>query len=404
MELDRLMRRFLLLICALLCLTACDRDERLAKDRQMLLVYFAGNNSLSYEAVSDYNSIRNGWLPTTRGSEKVMLVYHHFMDEAPALVRLSWDRKGNLVEDIIREYPFDTNSADAQTLATVLADAEAAWPSAHHGISLWSHGSGFLPPGYYLHPQERAREGRPSEEADPYAHMVKSGDDTLKSFGEDNGAEMDLLDLRKTLSRYHYDFIIFDCCLMGNVELAYEMRNVCDYIVFSPTEILADGFPYETIIQTIFNQPTEAAMRSVAQSYMAHYRSFSDDYRSATVSVVNTLGLTSLAEACRTVFHNHRDQILMLDRSKVQPYFRYNKHWYYDIDDFVQQVATDSEYQAFNRALNAAVIFRDATDYFLDLKISHYSGLSIYIPRPEYTVLNNYYKTLAWNQATGLVQ
>lgn len=400
------MKRMILLLCALLCLTACDRDERLAKDRQMLLVYFAGNNSLAAEGASDYNSIKQNWLPTTRGSEKVMLVFHHFKDETPVLVRLSKDRRGNTVEDIIKEYPFNTHSADARTLETVLADAEAAWPSAHHGIVLWSHGSGFLPPGYYINPQERAKGDPVSEEADPYAFLVKAGGDGLKSFAQDEeqNIEMDLIDLRKALSRFHYDFIAFDCCLMANVELAYELRNTSDYLIFSPTEILSDGFPYDVMVQTIFSQQPEAAMRSIAQSYMAHYRSFSGVYASATISVVRTAGMQALANACQTVFRNHQDQILMLDRSHVQPYFRYNKHWFYDIDDFVQQVADDSEYQAFNRALNQAVIYRDATDYFLDLEISHYSGLSIYIPRREYTVLNNYYKTLAWNQATGLVQ
>lgn len=401
-----MMKRMILLLCALLCLTACDSNERLAKDRQMLLVYFAGNNSLAAEGASDYNSIKQNWLPTTRGSEKVMLVFHHFKDETPVLVRLSKDRRGNTVEDIIKEYPFDTHSADARTLETVLADAEAAWPSAHHGIVLWSHGSGFLPPGYYINPQERAKGDPVSEEADPYAFLVKAGGDGLKSFAQDEeqNIEMDLIDLRKALSRFHYDFIAFDCCLMANVELAYELRNTCDYLIFSPTEIMSDGFPYDVMVQTIFSQQPEAAMRSIAQSFMAHYRSFSGIYASATISVVRTAGMQALANACQTVFRNHQDQILMLDRSHVQPYFRYNKHWFYDIDDFVQQVADDGEYQAFNRALNQAVIYRDATDYFIDLEIAHYSGLSIYIPRREYTVLNNYYKTLAWNQATGLVQ
>jgi hypothetical protein len=420
------MKRFLLLLCTLLCLCGCDPDERLAKERQMTLVYLAGNNNLSDNAVSDYNDIKAGWLPTTRGSDKVLLVYHHYLlrdektyeviDKTPVLVRLSKDRKGNVVEDIIQTYPEETNSADPQTLATVLADAEMAWPSAHHGIVLWSHGSGFLPPGYYRNPQERAQEDPVFTEADPYAFMVKAGDDAIKSFAEDNGKEMDLLDLRKVLSRFHYDFIAFDCCLMGNIELAYELRNICDYLLFSPTEILTDGFPYEMMMQAIFNQPTETALRNIAQSYMAHYRAYTDEmYQSATISLVSTAGLPALASACQTVFHNHQDQILMIDRSRVQQYFRGDKHWYYDIDDLVKQVADDNEYRAFNRALNQAVIYRDATEYFFkyidpygmvhyDIKFEHYSGLSIYIPRPEYTVLNNYYKTLAWNQATGLVQ
>lgn len=397
------MKRLIFFLCVLLCLSACDRDERLAKDRQMLLLYFAGNNSLAMEGIRDYEDIKNSWLPTTRGSDKVILIYHHFVDQTPVLLRLSRNNRGEVIEDVIKEYPFNTNSASAQTLTTVISDAEAAWPSVHHGILLWSHGSGFLPPGYYINPKERAEGGLLFQARDPYAHLVKAGEG-VKSFGEDNGAEMDLLDLQKALSRFHYDFIIFDCCLMANVELAYELRKNCDYLLFSPTEILTDGFPYDVMMQPIFTQQPESAMRSIAQSYMAHYRMYSGIYASATICLVNTAYLQPLADACRPIFNNHQQQILTLDRSRVQPYFRYGKHWFYDLDDFVGQVATDSEYQAFARALNRAVIFKDATKEFIDLPITHYSGLSIYIPRPEYTVLNNYYRTLSWNKATDLVQ
>ena len=199
------------------------------------------------------------------------------------------------------------------------------------------------------------------------------------------------------------EYVLFDCCLMGNVEVAYELRNCSDYLVFSPTEILSDGFPYESIMRPLFTLRTEDAMRTVCRSYMEQYRAQSGAYRSATISLVRTADLEALASACRTVFQNHREQILTLNRSGIQPYFRFDKHWFYDLDDFVGTVATDSEYRSFIAALDQAVIYKDATEAFLSIDIKHYSGLSIYIPRPEYTVLNNYYKTLQWNRATGLI-
>jgi len=137
---------------------------------------------------------------------------------------------------------------------------------------------------------------------------------------------------------------------------------------------------------------------------MEQYRAQSGQYQSATISLVRSAGLNALAAACKPIFQQHREQILTIDRSKIQPYFRFNKHWYYDLDDFVGRVATDTEYRTFISALDQTVVFKDATDSFLSIDIKHYSGLSIYIPRPEYTVLNNFYKTLQWNQATGLVQ
>ena len=380
------MKRFLILLAAALCLTACHNPEKEARNRQTVLLFFAGNNSLSAEGVSDYASLKSSWLPGENDREHILLVYHHFTDQTPVLLRLHRDRKGNPVEQIIREYPFTTNSADPQTLAAILSDAEEAWPSARHGLFLWSHASGFLPPGYYSDPKEQA------------------GGASLLSFAVDRDREMDLTDLRQTLSKQHFDFVVFDCCLMANVEVAYELRNCADYLVFSPTEILSDGFPYEKIVQPLFTQQPEEAMRYVCRSYMDLYYAQSGAYRSATISLVRTAGLENLAAACRPIFQGHRDQILTIDRSGIQPYFRFDQHWFYDIDDFTGRVASDAEYRDFIAALNQTVIYKDATDAFLSITIKNYSGLSIYIPRPEYTVLNNYYKTLQWNSATGLVQ
>ena len=380
------MKRFLILLAAALCLTACHDPEKEARERQVVLVYFAANNSLSAEGISDYSWLKESWQPKEKDRERILLVYSHFRDQTPTLTRLCRDRRGQLVEEVIRDYPYETNSADPQTLATVLDDAAQAWPAARNGLILWSHASGFLPPGYYSNPKEQVPGASPL------------------SFAEDMGQEMDLLDLRRVLSKRHYEFILFDCCLMANVEVAYELRNCADYLVFSPTEILSDGFPYESIIQPIFEMGTEEAMRLACRSYMNLYYAQSGVYQSATISLVKTAALEALAAACRPIFQNHRDRILTIDRSDIQPYFRFDKHWFYDIDDFTGRVATDAEYRAFISALDQAVIYKDATDAFLSITIKNYSGLSIYIPRPGYTVLNNYYKTLEWNRATGLVQ
>lgn len=380
------MKRFLLFVLAALCLAGCHNPEREAQRRQVVLMYLAGNNSLSPEGEADYAGIKQSWLPREKDREHVFLVFHHFTDQTPVLKRLYQDRRGNTIEEIITEYPFNANSAEPSMLSTVIADAEAAWPAARHGIILWSHASGFLPVGYYSDPKEQTHGA------------------SLLSFGEDHGIEMELSDLRNALSRYHYEFILFDCCLMANVEVAYELRNCGDYLVFSPTEILSDGFPYESIIQPLFTLPAEESTKQVCRSYMEQYRAQSGPYRSATISMVRSAGLNALAAACKPIFQQHREQILTIDRSRIQPYFRYNKHWFYDLDDFVGRVATDAEYRAFISALDQTVLFKDATEAFLTIDITHYSGLSIYIPRPEYTVLNNFYKTLQWNQATGLIQ
>ncbi len=39
-----------------------------------------------------------------------------------------------------------------------------------------------------------------------------------------------------------------------------------------------------------------------------------------------------------------------------------------------------------------------------DFQIKSFSGLSMYMPYPDRNYLNNYYKELSWNKATGLVK
>ena len=59
------MKRFLFLLAALLLLTCCHPDPD-PEDRQVVLVYFAGNNSLSTEGSGDLEDIKASYLPRKR--------------------------------------------------------------------------------------------------------------------------------------------------------------------------------------------------------------------------------------------------------------------------------------------------------------------------------------------------
>ena len=376
---------FLLLLCAVSC--QCWNDD--TKSRQMILLYCAGNNSLSGDLVLDYDMLKNSWLPGEKEKDKILLIYKHVRNTEPQLVRLCRDRKGNTVETILRTYPASTGSALASTLKTVLADAEAEWPSERHSLVLWSHATGYLPSGYYGSPTDQAA---PQSAAAPLSFAQDS----------DTKAEMEITELREALGAIHYELILFDCCFMGNVETAYELRHNCDYIVASPAEILADGFPYATIIEPMFSLPAEEAARTLCRHYMDFYRNSGTPY--ATVSLLKTSELEGLAAACKPIFASRQEQIRALDRSEIQAYHRFsNMHWFYDLDDFVGRIATDTEYRNFIAALDRAVLYKDTTDRFIDISIWHYSGLSIYIPRSEYPSLNGFYRNLQWNKDTGLV-
>ena len=361
-----------------------------------VLFYMEANNSLSSYAYDFMYQITEGYLPERNTGKCEVLVYCHMPNRNPQLMKLTRRSDGSGLDTLLLKiYPQETNSSSAETLHQVILDAEAVAPAAHHGLVMWSHATGYLPSGYFNNPKELSRQER-------------------RSFGSSytHSEEMELADLAGALP-FHYDFILFDCCFMAGVEVAYELRDKCDYIAFSPTEIMAKGFPYYVMLEAIWKgRSTEEAMKAVCREYYHYYDSTYQRYKSGqsyswsagTVSLVKTDKLEPLAQACRTVFTNHRDEIFALDFNSIQKYYRYNYHWFFDLGDIVEHVATAEEFAAFQDAIDEAVIYKAATPEFNQIVITKYSGLSSYLPRPEYNYLNNYYYTLAWNQATGLVE
>ena len=342
--------------------------------QKSILIYMVANNNLASNATNNINSLMQGYLPT----EDNLLVYLHSTTVKPSLLRLYKKENGAAALDTVYRFPA-MNSADPESLTSVMKVCQTMFPAQEHGLILWSHGTGWLPEGYY---------GK------------------TRSFGQDGSNEMDIIDLAAALP-HKLDFVLFDACLMGGIEVAYQLKDSVDYVIASPTEILSDGFPYSSIMEHIFRSPME--LESVAKDYYDHYNSMSGSSRSATISVVKTSELENVAAKAKAIFekygNNGNFNSKLIDTTQVQKYYRSNKHWFYDVNGLMQQLAGEDA-KEFTNALNKAVIYKAATPEFLGIRIynERYSGLSTYIPSPRADAeLLTYYKKLLWNQDTGYI-
>lgn len=379
---------FFAFLALVVSMTGCGHEEWPDPESSSVLFYMEANNSLSIYSYDFMDQITQGFLPERNTGKCEVLVYCHMPNRCPQLMKLTRRANGTGLDTLVlKVYDMATNSSSAKTLRQVILDAEAVAPAARHGLVLWSHATGYLPSGYFNNPVESIKPVR-------------------KTFGSSYNytEEIEIIDLAEALP-HHYDFILFDCCLMGGVEVAYELRDKCDYIAFSPAEIMAKGFPYYVMLEAIWKgKSIEQALTEICEEFYSYYSA----REGGTVTLVKTANLGALADACRTVFTNHRDEIYALSFNSVQRYFRYNYHWYFDLGDIVEQVATPAEFAAFQAALDDVIVYKAATDHFLIYQggfyITKYSGLSSYLPRPDYHYLNNSYYPLAWNQATGLVE
>lgn len=392
---------------------------------KVFIVYSMGFNNLSYDLNEDINDLLNSDIPSFRQDDDAILVLNHSthnnssnykVETSPALYHAYKMNDGSIKRDTLIVFPEGSVAATKEMLSEVLNFVKEKFPARHYGMLVSSHATGWTPEMYCYNPPDKSPAGGWKAREKDFVPLDKYLDDRplTKSIGahfHGSSANMDEIDLTDFAAAipFHLDFLVFDCCLMGGVEVAYELREKCDKICFSQTEILAGGMDYTTMISHIFDNE-EVNMNGIAFDYYIKYAmEESEVNRSATISVVDCRKLEPLAEIIR----RNKDAIDALaqstTRNRVQKYFRSsysrNHGMFFDLEDIlIKSTAPDSELQALNTALKDCIVCKYATPSFLtSLRIDNHSGLSMYLPDPGRRILNQHYTTLAWNKATGLI-
>lgn len=407
--------------------------EQLKIERNVLLIYSDGYNSLSDYLEGNIDTLKNGWLPSAGLRDNILLLYTHKTARhgdyrtltSPYLIRITRDKEGKAVSDTLVTYAEGTVSSSAKQLNAVLSYINENFPANGYGLVYLSHATGYLPAGFYGNPDKytykadrmmaRSMNGfdvmppyvpYSEPERDPSLPEVRSiGQTQSGSSGNYISYEMNIEEFAEAIPM-KLDYIQFDACLMGGIEVAYELRGKCSEVGFSQAEVLAAGMDYSTLVKNLLQGDTPDQI-SVCDDYFQMYDSQSDNlYRSATISLVNCDRLEPLAEICREIFANHRQELNTLNRNSVQRFYTGSHHWFYDLESIVKGAgASADEMERFYDALDDCVLYKAHTPQFLlSFHINTFSGLSMYLPSDGHPELDKYYKTLQWNISTGLVE
>ena len=383
---------------------------------QVMILYSAGFNSLCAALEDDVNDMKSGYLPLVGSMSKAVLVYSRrlsetgkYTDRTPSyLIRLSVDGWGKVISDTLKTWPETDEAVSASTMTDVLETVKGLYPHASYGMVFSSHGSGWLPSGYYS--TGKITAGTAGLQAVPYIDPNSDGSmPRVKSIGIDNITsrntyEMEIETFAQALPM-KFDYIIIDACLMGGIEVAYALKDKCDKLVFSQAEVLEDGLcDYTTLTQRVL-KPVVPDLYNLCEDSYRHYKSQDDPiYRSLTISMIDCTRLDGLAESCKSLFSKYRNQISLVNAANVQGYFRSRKHWFYDLTDILRQSGVpEADMTDYNKAMSDCVLYNAATDTFINFDIRTHCGLSMYLPADGNSELDEFYKTLSWNKASGLV-
>ncbi len=357
-------------------LTACHNqngEPDLPHDNRTVLVYMLADNNLATTYNYDQDNIRAmGDALAQADINGHLVIYYAGADAAPTLQEIKHTGNNQYTIEVVKRYDNSNVSTSVNTIKEVIHDVKDLYNTRSYGLIFWSHATGWLPQNHlYTSSLHRA----PSS-------FGKEGDDNLT---------IDINNLQQALDGNYFDFILFDACLMGSVEVAYELRNTCRYIIASPTETLGSGFPYRNITPLLFND--EIDYEQVCNCYYDTYIA-PGSLETGTITLIKTEALDRLATLCKETIRQYDGNI---STSSIQYYDRTNPHVFYDIDDYMRHISDEEMYTAFTECLAEVVPYKAASATFINIPIRHYSGLSCYIVGSSNDfVIEEYYAQLKW--------
>lgn len=386
-----------------------------------------GFNNLSASLAEDIRDLEKGFIPGSAPLDNYLFVFSHLVESsysapsAPKLQRIYLGPDGNPMKETLLEMEPGTVSNSAECIREVLEFLKEKYPEIESfGVLMSSHGTGWTPPGYCTTGYKNEGNSDDIEwrrSAFPEKYLsgeylyeplpgVKSMGYTVTGVNPTVAYETDIREIADLLP-FKLDYIIFDACFMGGVEVAYQFKDKCRYMCFSQTEILSDGMDYTTMISDLLSG-NSADLVSLATNYFNHYDTASGPKRSATISVVDCTKLDALAAVCRDLFRRYDISKYKVNESKLQKYFHYANHaWFYDLFSIAEAAgASETELSDLQWALDCCMEYKAATPIFAlyGFPIRVHSGLSMYLPETERKNLNSYYSALDWNKVTGLVK
>jgi hypothetical protein len=183
----------------------------------------------------------------------------------------------NAIEDL-----GELNHGDPQTLIDFIDWTKTNYPAQRYALILWNHGGG------WRESEEKEMQATLEGKKRPLYRAV-CWDDT------DGGDTLYMDEVQGALDVTGSNHLIgFDASVMGMVEVAYEIKDYGEVMVGSEETEPGDGWPYDTVLQDLVNNPSWSSSELGQAVVDRYYESCGDDYTQSVIdlSKMDTLSST----------------------------------------------------------------------------------------------------------------
>ena len=275
-------------------------------------------------------------------------------------------RNGKCYNDTLKTYDDGAMNTPSK-MSSLLNEVVKIAPAPIYSMMIGSHGVGWIYTGSI------SRSMLHSIEADRARNKMLGLPITRQTryFGGSD-IQMNIDDLAEGIRNsniHHLQFLLFDDCYMANIETAYELRNVTDYLIGCPTEIMGHGMPYYEMWKYLASiQPDYGKAVEGFYNFYSNYAYNGKDYHYGTISVTDCRKVDNMMQVLTAI--NSRYRIGRNVDSNLQVLDGYRPAAFFDFADYIHKLcAGDANLiRKFDAALLQLIPFeRHTAQYYSSL-------------------------------------
>ena len=407
---------FTLFICSIslaMTFTSCSEEafDTDSVNKQTILVFYPWTGSQSSTGLLGYlqnniDSICDGIIDRKGLNNSRVLVFLSDKYNHSTLYDLQYNATTKSVDRVpLKEYE-GASYASAEGIADILNEVKTKASALNYALIVGVHGCGWTYASdwsrypYYARPSvTRPRDNNFSGiqfGPDPNAPLTRF-------FGSVSLAEnaMDISTLAEGIreSGLKMQYILFDACYMSNIETAYELKDVTNYMIASGSEIMAAGLPYRSM-WSYLNSATPNYSGIVSTS-VNFYKNSSAPF--CNLAAIDCRQVEKLAGVMKDINAEYQlSASVSLDSIQHLDGFRPNL--FYDLETYVDSLHPSGYLlDQFKSQLKLTIKASDHTDeaytciYSSDsFKIKNYCGITISDPSQHSVAIKGREKTSWW--------
>ena len=411
---------FTLFICSIslaMTFTGCSEEafDTDSVNKQTILVFYPWTGSKSSTGLLGYlqnniDSICDGIIDRKGLNNSRVLVFLSDKYNHSTLYDLQYNATTKSVDRVpLKEYE-GASYASAEGIADIMNEVKTKASALNYALIVGVHGCGWTYASdwsrypYYARPSvTRPRDNNFSGiqfGPDPNAPLTRF-------FGSVSLAEnaMDISTLAEGIreSGLKMQYILFDACYMSNIETAYELKDVTNYMIASGSEIMAAGLPYRSM-WSYLNSPTPNYSGIVSTSVNFYKNNSSAPF--CNLAAIDCRQVEKLASVMKDINAEYQlSASVSLDSIQHLDGFRPNL--FYDLETYVDSLRPSGYLlDQFKSQLKLTIKASDHTDeaytciYSSDsFKIKNYCGITISDPSQHSVAIKGREKT-GWWKAT----